>query len=194
MDLFISKERQARVWMFMTFLAVIGFAWDRQNLVSKLTNKPLFFAMDANTFYVSRLGTFEEARLYHAEASRMAAECLFNRNPTALDYVDRTKLLFGRDSYQEANRVFSLDSQKFRDQQIHQKIEVGKVDILKPNSDTVLTAVHGQVIETGVFDGRQYSNSKPVVVYFQLGMNREMASNSRYPEFVIKFDIHEGEE
>ena len=33
-----------------------------------------------------------------------------------------------------------------------------------------------------------------VTVYFQLGLNREMASNSQYPEFVIKFDIHEGEE
>jgi hypothetical protein len=33
-----------------------------------------------------------------------------------------------------------------------------------------------------------------VTIYFQLGMNREMASNSRYPEFVAKFDVHENEE
>jgi hypothetical protein len=65
-DLFISKERQARFWMLAAFVSVIGFAWDRQTLVSKLTDKPLFFAMDANTFYVSRLGTFEEAKLFHA--------------------------------------------------------------------------------------------------------------------------------
>jgi hypothetical protein len=193
-DLFISKERQARFWMWVAIIAIIGFAWDRQNLVTKLTNKPLFFAMDANTFYVSRLGTFEEARLYHAEASRIAAECLFNRNPVQPDFLERIKLLFGRDSFQEAARVFGVDGQKFREQQIHQKIEIAKVDILKPNPDTVLTAVHGQVIQTGTFDGRQYSNSKPVTIYFQLGMNREMESNSRYPEFVIKFDIHEGEQ
>jgi hypothetical protein len=54
--------------------------------------------------------------------------------------------------------------------------------------------VHGQIIEAGVFDGRAFSKSKPVTVYFQLGLNREMASNSRYPEFVMKFDVHEGEE
>jgi hypothetical protein len=72
-ELFISRERQARFWMFVSFAAVIGFAWDRQNLVTKLASKPLFFAMDAETFYVSRLGTFEEAKLFHAEASRMAA-------------------------------------------------------------------------------------------------------------------------
>ena len=58
----------------------------------------------------------------------------------------------------------------------------------------MLTAVHGQIIEAGVFDGRAFSKSKPVTVYFQLGLNREMASNSRYPEFVMKFDVHEGEE
>jgi hypothetical protein len=193
-DLFISKERQARVWMLVAFAAVMGFALDRQNLITKLTSKPLFFAMDTNTFYVSRLGTFEEAKLFHAEASRMAAACLFDRNPAAPDYTERLKLLFGRDAYQDAERVFGVDGQKFREQQIHQKIEIGKIDVLKQSSDTVLTAVHGQIIQTGVFDGRGFSNSKAVTVYFQLGLNREMATNSRYPEFVVKFDIHEGEE
>jgi hypothetical protein len=154
----------------------------------------LFFAMDANTFYVSRLGTFEEAKLFHAEASRMAAACLFDRNPAAPDYTERLKLLFGRDAYRDAERVFSVDGQKFREQQIHQKIEIGKIEILKQSPDTVLTAVHGQIIQTGVFDGREFSNSKAATVYFRLGLNREMASNSRYPEFVMKFDIHEGEE
>ncbi len=175
--LFISKERQARVWMLVAFAAVIGFALDRQNLITKLTSKPLFFAMDAETFYVSRLGTFEEAKLFHAE-----------------DYTERLKLLFGRDAYQEAEHLFGVDGQKFREQQIHQKIEVGKIDILKQSPDTVLTAVHGQIIQAGVFDGRAFSNSKAVTVYFQLELNREMASNSRYPEFVMKFDIHEGEQ
>jgi hypothetical protein len=193
-DLFISKERQARFWMLVAFAAVIGFAWDRQNLVTKLTSKPLFFAMDANTFYVSRLGTFEEAKLFHAEASRMAAACLFDRNPAAPDYIERLKLLFGRDAYLDAERTLAVDSQKVQEQRIHQKIEIGKIDILKQSSDIVLTAVHGQIIQAGVFDGRQFSNSKPVTVYFQLGLNQEMASNSRYPEFVMMFDIHAGEE
>lgn len=193
-DLFISKERQARFWMLVAFTAVIGFAWDRQNLVTKLANKPLFFAMDANTFYVSRLGTFEEAKLFHAEASRMAASCLFDRNPSEPDYTDRLKLLFGRDAYQDAQHLFSADGQTFKEQQIHQKIEIGKIEMLKQSPDTVLTAVHGQIIQAGVFDGRAFSKSKPVTAYFQLGLNREMASNSRYPEFVMKFDIHEGEE
>ena len=193
-DLFISKERQARFWMLVAFGAVIGFAWDRQNLVSKLTERPLFFAMDANTFYVSRVGTFEEAKLFHAEASRMAAACLFDRNPAGADYTDRLKLLFGRDAYQEAERVFGGDGQTFKEQQIHQKVEIGRIDILKQSEDTVLTAVHGQIIQAGVFDGRPFSNSKALTVYFQLGLNREMASNSRYPEFVMKFDIHQGEE
>src|SRR5260370_38087604 len=111
----------------------------------------------------------------------MAAECLFNRNPTAVDYVDRTKLLFGRDSYQEANRVFSLDSQKFRDQQIHQKIEVGKVDILKPNSDTVLTAGLGKGVEKDGVDGRAYNKSEPGVGWFQVWRKRGMGCVSCSP-------------
>jgi hypothetical protein len=193
-DLFISKERQARFWMLVAIVSVIGFAWDRQQLVNKLTSKPLFFTMDANTFYVSRLGTFEEAKLFHAEASRMAAGCLFNRNPVQPDYVDRVKLLFGRDAYQDAERLFAADGQRFKEQQIHQKIEIGKIDILKQSDATVLTAVHGQIVQAGVFDGRPFTKSKPVTVYFQLGLNKEMATNSRYPEWVVKFDVHEGEE
>ena len=193
-NLFISKARQARFWMAVSFATVLGFGWDRQQLVTKLANRPLFFAMDANAFYVSRLGIFEEAKLFHAEASRMAAECLFNRNPVSPDYADRLKLLFGRDAYQAAQQRFTADAAKFRDQQIHQKIEIGRVDILKPSEESVLTAVHGQIVQSGVFEGRAFAVSKPVTIYFQLGMNREMASNSRYPEFVAKFDVHENEE
>ena len=193
-DLFISKERQAKFWMLVAFAAVIGFACDRQSLVTKLTNKPLFFAMDSNTFYVSRLGTFEEAKLFHAEASRMAAACLFDRNPVQPDYMDRLKLLFGRDAYQGAERSFAADGQTFKEQQIHQKIEIGKIDILTQNDTTVLSAVHGQIIQAGVFDGRAFTKSNPVTVYFQLGLNKEMATNSRYPEWVVNFDVHEGEE
>lgn len=193
-DLFISKERQAKFWMLVAFTAVIGFAWDRQQLVTKLTAKPLFFAMDANTFYVSRLGTFEEAKLFHAEASRMAAACLFDRNPVQPDYIDRLKLLFGRDAYQDAERLYSMDGGTFKDQQIHQKIEIGKIDILKQSDTTVLSAVHGQIIQSGVFEGRPFTKSNPVTVYFQLGLNNEMATNSRYPEWVVKFDVHPGEE
>jgi len=180
--------------MLVAFVAVVGFAWDRQNLVNKLTSKPLFFAMDTNTFYVSRLGTFEEAKLFHAEASRMAAACLFDRNPVQPDYMDRLKLLFGRDAYQDAERLFATDGQTFKEQQIHQKIEIGRIDILKQSETTVLTAAHGQIIQAGVFDGRPFSKSNPVTVYFQLGLNKEMASNSRYPEWVVKYDVHEGEE
>ena len=180
--------------MLVAFTAVIGFAWDRQHLVTKLTAKPLFFAMDANTFYVSRLGTFEEAKLFHAEASRMAAACLFDRNPVQPDYIDRLKLLFGRDAYQDAERLYSMDGGTFKDQQIHQKIEIGKIDILKQSDTTVLSAVHGQIIQSGVFEGRAFTKSNPVTVYFQLGLNNEMATNSRYPEWVVKFDVHPREE
>ena len=150
--------------------------------------------MDANTFYVSRLGTFEEAKLFHAEASRMAAACLFDRNPVQPDYLDRLKLLFGRDDYQDAERLFAVDGQTFKEQQIHQKIEIGRIEMLKQSENTVLTAVHAQIIQAGVFDARPFNKSKPITVYFQLGLNREMASNSRYPEWVMKFDIHEEEE
>jgi len=189
--LLISKERQRNFWIAITLLTVGIAVWDRQQLVTKLTSKPLFFAMDNNIFYVSRIGTFEEARLFHAEASRMAAECLFNRNPGAPDYSDRLKLLFGHDAYQAAMKLFGADSRKFQEQQIHQKIEIGKVDILKPNDTSVLTAIHGQIIRSGSFEGRTFTTFTPVTIYFQLGLNKQMSSNSRYPEFVIKFDIHE---
>jgi hypothetical protein len=102
--------------------------------------------------------------------------------------------LFGPDAYLDAQHLFSADGQTFKEQQIHQKIEIGKIEMLQQSADTVLTAVHGQIIQAGVFDGRAYSKSRSVTVYFQLGLNREMASNSRYPEFVIKFDVHEGED
>jgi hypothetical protein len=191
-DFFISKERQSRLWMVVALIILAVSVWDRQMTLAKLNERPLFFAMDANTFYVSRLGTFNEARDFHAESSRMAAECLFNRNPNGPDFTERRKLLFGRDAYRESDRFFATEGERFRSQAIHEKIEIEKVDILQTNPESVLTAVHGQVVDAGVFGGNAFANSRAVTVYFQLALNKQMSSNSRYPEFVVRYDIHEG--
>jgi hypothetical protein len=56
-----------------------------------------------------------------------------------------------------------------------------------------LTAIHGQVVQSGSFEGRSFTTTRPVTVYFQIGLNEQMSTNSRYPEFIIKFDAHENE-
>ena len=91
----------------------------------------------------------------------MAASCLFDRNPSEPDYTDRLKLLFGRDAYQDAQHLFSADGQTLKEQQIHQKIEIGKIEMLKQSADTVLTLCTGKSFRREYLMGERSANLSP---------------------------------
>jgi len=57
--------------------------------VTKWLNKPLFFALDAKTFYVP-VGTLEEAKLPRRGLTD-GGSLLFDRNLVDLDYAARLK-------------------------------------------------------------------------------------------------------
>jgi hypothetical protein len=185
----ISKDRLAKIWMGVAIGAVVGFTVDRHFLVERLSSKPLFFAMDANTFYISKLGTFEEAKLFHTECAKMAAGCLFDRNPSGQDYQERSKLLFSDKLQNDVRKFVDADAERFRVQKIHQKFEFGKIDFLKNSDNDVLAAVQGQLVQHGVLDESPWDKTVPVTLYLDLVVNHDMASNSRYPEWVAAFNV-----
>lgn len=189
LDVFVAKERIARFW-FLAFVVVLGVSiWDRQRLVAKLTQKPLFFAVDgADTYYVSSLADFESARSVHDDITRMAAECLFNRNPKGSDYHERMRRLFTNEAFAQANKWLAKDAAFFKEQSVHQKIELGQVTILQTTQDTILTSVAGQVIRQGVFEKQPYTDVFQGEVLFKCVLNRDMRSNGRYPVVVVEFE------
>ncbi len=188
-DLFIQKDKVALFWFVFAIGVTVVFWWERQRLVAALQTKPQFFVMDANnTYYLPASLDFEDAKAVHAAQTRLAMEAVFNRNPSGPDNPDRLKRILGVELYQKTSRRLEEETKAFREKEIHQKVELGAIQILQVRDDSVLTGVEGQLIRNGVFRNKPFTEVLEVQAQFKFILNPDMRHNGRYPTVAIAFD------
>ena len=190
-DLFVQKDRLALFWFLLAVVVTAGFWWERQRLIATLSKKPQFFVMDANsTYYLPASMDFEDAKAVHAAQTRLAMEAVFNRNPGGPDNPDRLKRILGIELYQKTNRRLEEETKAFRKKEIHQKVELGAIQILQVRDDSVLTGVEGQLIRNGVFRNKPFTEVLEVNAQFKFILNPDMRHNGRFPTVAIAFDYN----
>ncbi|MFT5471172.1 MAG: hypothetical protein ACI8UO_006305 [Verrucomicrobiales bacterium] len=189
-DLFIHKDKVALFWFAIAVVVSVGFWWERQRLVKQLTTKPQFFVMDANhTYYLPSAMDFGSAKQVHAAQTRLAMEAIFNRAPKGPDSPERLKRILGKDAFKKAQGAIAHEEDEFMDKQIHQKIELGAIQVLQVRDDSVLTGVEGQLIRSGVFRGKAFTEALSIKAQFKFILNTDMTANGRFPTVAIAFDF-----
>ena len=189
-DLFIHKDKVALFWFGVALLVTVGFWFERQRLVKNLMAKPQFFVMDANhTYYLPSAMDFGSAKEVHAAQTRLAMEAIFNRTSNGPDSPERLKRILGRDAYHKAKDAIDHEADEFADKQIHQKVELGPIQVLQVRDDSVLTGVEGQLVRSGVFRGKAFTEALLVKAQFKFILNPDMTANGRFPTVAIAFDF-----
>jgi hypothetical protein len=189
-DLFIHKDRVAMLWLIIAMVVTAGFWWERQRLVRELASKPQFFVMDANnTYYLPVAMEFEQAKDVHAAQTRLAMEALFDRGPSGADNPERLKRIFGRDAHKDAMASIENEAKEFKAKEIHQKIELGAIQVLQVRDNSVLTGVEGQLIRSGYFRGRPFTQVLEVRAQFKFILNDDMRHNGRFPTVAVAFEF-----
>ena len=80
--IFVQKDRLVWFWFGFAMLVLVGAAVDRYFLVQSFKQRERVIVIDpANTFYVSPLLKFEEAKELHVEQSTLATTAFLERNP-----------------------------------------------------------------------------------------------------------------
>ena len=189
-DLFIHKDKVALFWFLIALIVSVGFWWERQRLVKSLMAKPQFFVMDANhTYYLPAAMDFGSAKEIHAAQTRLAMEALFNRSPSGTDSPERLRRILGKDAYQKAKNAIAGEAEEFEDKKIHQKVELGPIQVLQVRDESVLTGVEGQLVRSGVFRGKAFTEALDVKAQFKFILNPDMTTNGRFPTVAIAFDF-----
>ena len=119
-----------------------------------------------------------------------AMEALFNRSPSGPDSPERLRRILGKDAYQTAKKAMAHEADEFEDKQVHQKVELGPIQVLQVRDDSVLTGVEGQLIRNGVFRGKPFTEVLTVKAQFQFILNPDMTANGRFPTVAIAFDFN----
>ena len=185
---FVDKDRLAKFWFLAAVAVLIGASIDRIALAKTLKERERVVIIDpAGTFYVSPLLQFQEARELHAQQSTLAAIAFLERNPKDFDHPDLLKQMFLKQAYAKARAEFTDEEPEFKAKQLHQKAEIAKIDFLETRTDAILTQVTGQLIRSGVFEERAFTEAVPFTLRLKMLRNPNMVENGRFPTAIQDF-------
>ena len=184
----IDKDRLARFWVLAVIAVLVGAAIERIHLARTLKERERVVIVDpAGTFFVSPLLQFQEARDLHAQQSTLAAVAFLERNPKGFDHSELLKQMFLKQALEKAYAEWSVEEPEFKAKQLHQKAEIAKIDFLETRSDAVLTQVSGQLIRSGIFQERAFSEAVPFTLKLKMRRNPNMVENGRFPTAIQDF-------
>src|ERR1700722_5800940 len=190
--LLVLRDRLPWFWFFFTITVLLLSAIDRYHLVSQFKQRERVVIIDpAGTYYLSPLLQFSEAKELHVQQAELATLAFLERNPKDFDNPDLLKLLFLKPALGKAQDERIQESVEFRAKQLHQKAEIGRIDILATRDNEVLASVTGQIIRSGIFQDKAFTEAFPFTLRLRLIRNPNMALNGRFPTAIgdFKYEI-----
>ena len=185
---FVDKDRLAFFWFVVALLAVGCAIFTPFFLIQKFKERERIVVIDpAHTYYISPLLSFEEAKELHAQQTTLATTAFLERNPNGFDNPELLKRLFLKFAYDKAVSQQASEAAEFKAKQLHQKAEVAEINILQTRESFVLTQVKGQLIRTGIFQEKAFSEAIPFKLAFKMRRNPDMTQNGRFPTAVSDF-------
>jgi hypothetical protein len=191
--LLVLRDRLPWFWFAFTVAVLLLSAIDRYHLVSQFKQRERVVIIDpAGTYYLSPLLQFSEAKDLHVQQAELATMAFLERSPKDFDNADLLKLLFLKPALAKAQDERVKESVEFRAKQLHQKAEIGRIEILATRDYEVLAAVTGQIIRSGIFQDKAFTEAFPFTLRLRLVRNPNMALNGRFPTAVgdFKYEIN----
>lgn len=184
----MDKDRTALLWFALAGLSVTVALVQPHLLIRQLKERERVVILDpAGTYHVSPLLSFQEAKEFHAQQSTLVVMAFLERNPSGVDHPELLKQLLLKGAYEKALRQISAEAPEFKAKRQHQKPEVAKIDILETRQDFVLIQVTGQLLRTGVFEGKVFNEVVPFRLALKMRRNPDLVQNGRFPTAVSDF-------
>ncbi len=191
----------ARFWM-VTAIIFAGAAIASPYftvLATRAKEKVVILDPGGTLIYAPLLG-FEEAGQLHAYHVRLACLALLQRNPSGPDLSDLLKRLYLEPARKEASALYQAQNAEFKEKQVHQKVEVSKIDILDTRKITdgsgqsfeaVTVRSEGNLIRTGTVNKLEFREPMKFEIEFLFIRNPDLLGNGRLPLVVQDFKYKE---
>ena len=191
----------ARFWMVLaTIFAGAAIVSPYFTVLAMRTKEKVVILDPGGTLIYAPLLGFEEAGQLHAYHVRLACLALLQRNPTGPDLSDLLKRLYLDPARRKASALYQAQNAEFKEKQIHQKVEVSKIDILdsrKINNwsgqsyEAVTVRSVGSLIRTGTVNKLEFREPVKFAIEFLFIRNPDPLGNGRLPLVVQDFKYTE---
>jgi hypothetical protein len=143
---------------------------------------------------ISSLVPLEESNEILETLSFWAAKSFLDRGPQGFDAPETLQRVFLPDAAKKAEAEFGKVAAEFSKKNIHQKFEIGRIDLQRLDQGIVMSRVIGQVLTQAQVGDEQVSEPQAVTLNLKLVRNPYLGRNKRYPFAVVDYAFGQAEQ
>jgi hypothetical protein len=143
---------------------------------------------------IAPLVPLEESNEILETLSLWAAKSFLDRGPQGFDAPETLQRVFLPDAAKKAEAEFKVVAAEFSKKNIHQKFEIGRIDLQRLEQGVVMSRVIGQVLTEAQIGDQQVSEPQALTLNLKLVRNPFLGRNKRYPFAVADYAFGQPEQ
>ena len=164
-------------------------------LVTAMVRPEKVALMDGTeSLIISSLVPLEESKEILETLSLWAAKSFLDRGPQGFDAPETLQRVFLPDAAKKAEAEFNAVAAEFVKKNIHQKFEIGRIDLQRLEQGIVMSHVIGQVLTQAQVGDEQVSEPQAITLNLKLVRNPYLGRNKRYPFAVEDYAVGQPEQ
>lgn len=184
-----TKKQDLRFWQVISLIQTFLFAGILIYQSTAKDEKSAVLIVGDSSYSMGKLQDFADANTLHMEQAEIATLCLLQRSPLHADLRKRLDLLYAKEAHKKALKMFQSEGAEFQLKGFHQKVEISDTQILRARGNKVLALARGQLLRTGVFEGKLINETLSFELQMDFVANPDISTNGYYPSLVTNFEL-----
>lgn len=180
----------ARAWFYIALISILIALIEPYLVINAYRTREKYIVIDPAENYILADGEeFKNATKMHREMGLEATVHFFDRNPKGLDRQDLYEKIWLLNVRKKSDAQLSEESREIALRNIHQKCEVFSVATLETSDNQIIVGIKGQLIRTGTFEEKGFSEVLPFKLKLTMARNPDMVANKKFPLGVVDYQL-----
>jgi hypothetical protein len=190
-----SARRTVRLLWIALIVSLCAHCVIPAYIITAMAHPEKVALMDGTqSLIITPLVPIEQSREILETLSYWAAKSFLDRGPQGFDAADTMDRVFLPAASEKAKNEFKSVAEEFAKKNIHQKLEIGRIDLQRLPDGVVLSRVVGQILTQAQVGDEQVSQPQPITLNLKLVRNPFLGRNQRYPYAVIDYTFGQPEQ
>jgi hypothetical protein len=183
-----SARRTVRLLWIGLIVSLSGHLLIPAYIVTAMARPEKVALMDGTqSLIIAPLIPAEDSREILETISYWAAKSFLDRGPQGFDAPETLDRVFLPVAADKAKNEFKSVAAEFAKKNIHQKLEIARIDLQRLEDGMILSRVVGQILTQAQVGDEQVNQPQPVTLDLKLVRNPYLGRNQRYPFAVTDY-------
>ena len=190
-----SGRRTVRLLWIALIVSLCAHCVVPAYIVTAMAHPEKVALMDGTqSLIITPLVPIEQSREILETISYWAAKSFLDRGPQGFDAADTIDRVFLPTAAEKAKIEFKSVAEEFAKKNIHQKLEIARIDLQRLDDGVILSRVIGQILTQAQVGDEQVNQPLPITLNLKLVRNPYLGRNQRYPYAVMDYAFGQPEQ